>query len=61
MTCSPECFQEYMNRIEKSRNPITTFAKVIENEENVNISKSKGRKRKSTESEIISENIIIEN
>ena len=61
MACSIECFQEYMNRIEKSRNPVTRENAPIENEESTITPKMKGRKRKSSESEITSENIIMEN
>lgn len=61
MACSIECFQEYMSRIEKSRNPIISEVKEAGIQENIEIPKTKNRKRKSSESEITSENIIIEN
>lgn len=60
MACSPECFQEYMNRIEKSRTPVVEKVET-ENNENIGISKVKSRKKKITDSETNSENIIIEN
>ena len=61
MACSIECFQEYMSRIEESRNPIISEVKEAGIQENIEIPKIKNRKRKSSESEITSENIIIEN
>lgn len=61
MACSPECFQEYMNRIEEARKPITEVNIKIENEEIANISKIKKPKKKPTELGEVSENIIIEN
>lgn len=61
MTCSYECFQEYMNRIEKSRNSNIQVDAPTENKEEVVIPKTKSRKNKSDSSEKASENIIIEN
>lgn len=60
MACSHECFQEYMNRIEKSRTPNMENVET-KNNENIGISKAKIRKKKIADSETNSENIIIEN
>ena len=61
MACSFECFQEYMNRIEKSRIPVMNANEETENSENIGISKTKNKKKKITDSKTFSENIIIEN
>lgn len=61
MACSIECYQEYMNRIEESRNPIMSKNSIIENQENDSTPKMKGKKRKATDSETVFEDIIIEN
>ncbi len=58
MACSIECFQEYMDRIEKSRN---SNIQTDMPKESDSIPKPKNRKKKNTDSEMISENIIIEN
>lgn len=52
MACSIECYKEYMNRIEKSRNPIISEIKEAEIQEHIEIPKTKNRKRKSVEPEI---------
>ncbi len=61
MACSYECFQEYMNRIEKSRNSNAKVNIPIENNETAATPKMKTRKNKSVNLEADSENIIIEN
>lgn len=61
MACSPECFQEYMSRIEKSRNIIMQKNLETNNIETDNISTTQIRKRKTSGSKIVSENNIIEN
>ena len=61
MACSVECYKEYMSRIEKSRNPIISEVKEAEIQENIEIPKTKNRKRKSVKPEVTFENIIIEN
>lgn len=50
-----------MSRIEKSRNPIISEVKEAEIQENIEIPKTKNRKRKSVKPEVTFENIIIEN
>ena len=60
MACSYECFQEYMNRIEKSRNSNIQVDTSIENSKDVIIPKIRSRKNKSVDQEMASENIIIE-
>lgn len=61
MACSIECYKEYMSRIEKSRNSVISENKESGTQEIIEIPKTKNRKRKSVESEMVSENIIIEN
>ena len=60
MACSIECFQEYMNRIEKSRNPVVEQNAYIEKEEDVTMQKPKNKKKKIADSETTSEDIIID-
>jgi len=60
MACSLDCFKEYMNRIEKSRNQTQKEAnahipKTLSNE------KSKNRKKKVLDLDMNQENTIIEN
>lgn len=59
MACSTECFKEYMERIEKARNPIikefNTTAKDSEAE------KTKAKKKRAIIPDANLENIIIEN
>lgn len=55
MTCSYECFQEYMDRIEKSRNSNIQVDISTENKEEVVIPKIRSRKNKSENSEKASE------
>lgn len=58
MTCSINCFKEYINRIEKSRNPVMNINENTKNSEDIAISKNKNRKKKITDLETASENII---
>ena len=60
MACSIECYKEYMDRIEKSRKSVHEVDIKTSNNEVADISKVKGRKRKTVDSEEVSENIIIE-
>ena len=60
MACSYECFQEYMNRIEKSRNSNVQKDMPIENKEEVVVPKMRSRKNKSVDQERATENIIVE-
>lgn len=60
MACSYECFQEYMNRIDKSRNSNIQKDMPTENKEDVVVPKMRSRKNKSVNQEMASENIIIE-
>ena len=60
MACSYECFQEYMSRIEKSRNSNVQKDMQIENKEEVVVPKIRSRKNKSVEQEPATENIIVE-
>lgn len=60
MACSLDCFKEYMNRIEESRNQTQKEAnahipKTLSNE------KSKNRKKKVLDLDMNQENTIIEN
>lgn len=59
MACSIECYKEYMGRIEKSRKPVSEQNTAIENKEDVAIQKPKNRKKKITDSETVSEDIIV--
>lgn len=60
MACSIECYQEYMNRIEKSRNLNIQTDVSLKNKKEVIIPKNK-KPKKSVNQETTSENIIIEN
>lgn len=60
MACSSECFKEYMNRIEKSRNLNIQTDVSLENKKEDIIPKNK-KPKKFVNQEMISENIIIEN
>lgn len=61
MACSYGCFQEYMKRIEKSRNSNIQVDLPPKNKEEVVIPKTRSRKNKSIDQEMDSENMIIEN
>lgn len=61
MACSYECFQEYMNRIEKSRNSNVQKDIPTENKEEIVVPKMRSRKNKSVDQERATEDIIIEN
>ena len=61
MACSTDCYKEYMNRIEKSRNSNIHVDIPTENKEEVVIPKTRSRKNKSIDQEMDSENIFIEN
>lgn len=52
MACSPECFQEYMRRIEESRKPVIKEVEIK--------TTSKDRKKKTTDATITIENTVEE-
>lgn len=59
MTCSAECFREYMDRIEKARKPIAKELPTIG--ENSETEKAKTKKKGTSIPDIGSEHIIMEN
>lgn len=52
MACSPECFQEYMRRIEESRKPVTKEVEVKP--------ATKNNKKKATNTDIAVKNTVEE-
>ena len=61
MACSPDCFKEYMRRIEESRKPIVEEKIVTDDSESkVTEKTSKTTKKKTTNETIKTDDIIIE-
>lgn len=61
MACSPDCFKEYMRRIEESRKPIVEEKIATDDSESkVTEKTSKTTKKKTTNETIKTDDIIIE-